>query len=240
MINEDDIAKNFDKINLKWLKWGVIINFAMLLTVIAQLFNVHIPVPSFDEKEYLIYNTEPEIYPTNLYLLNTDPIYYVEMEVNNKEIIEYGEDLKFSITINNKGKKNIENPEYRILICDPLERIRGVYPKINTPINAPEDLLTKKDDISSEDGDNKLNFVFKLPSEDQKLIGDWRIFIYLFDRNSNSLVSYNIYEFKVSENRPLGFEKFFIYILPGIVFILGNIIFDLLKKKREQISRQSN
>jgi hypothetical protein len=94
--------------------------------------------------------------------------------------------------------------------------------------------LTKKDDISSEDGDNKLNFVFKLPSEDQKLIGDWRIFIYLFDRNSNSLVSYNIYEFKVSENRPLGFEKFFIYILPG------NIIFDLLKKKREQISRQSN
>lgn len=235
MINEDDIVKNLDKINLRWLKWGVIINFAMLLVVIIQLFNVHIPVPSFDKKEYLIYNIEPEIYPTNLYSLNTNPIYYVEMQVNTREIIEYGDDLKFSITTNNKGKKNIESPEYKILICDPLERIRGVYPKINTPINTPEDLLTKKDDISSEDDDNKLNFVFKLPTEDQKVMGDWRIFIYLFDKNSNSLVSYNIYEFKVSENRPFRFEEFVLYgiVLPSMLIPI-NILADRLKKKRKE------
>lgn len=242
MINKDDISKDIDKINLRWVKWGVIINFAMLLIVIIQLFNVHIPVPSFDKKEYLIYNVEPEIYPADLYLLNTNPIYYVEMQVNTGGIIKYGDDLKFSISTNNKGKKNIESPEYKILICDPLGRIRGVYPKINTPINTSTYLFTTKDDISSEEIDNKLNFVFKLPTEDQKVMGDWRIFVYLFDKKSNSLVSYNIQEFKVNESGSK-LENIILYATTSIT--IGAMLISMLeewqnKRRKEQISRKND
>jgi hypothetical protein len=245
MITKDDISKDLDKINLRWVKWGVIINFVMLLIVIIQLFNVHIPVPSFDKKEHLIYNVEPEIYPTDLYLLTTNPIYYVEMQVNTGGIIKYGDDLKFSISTNNKGKKNIESPEYKILICDPLGRIRGVYPKINAPINTSEDLLTTEDDISAEESSNKLNFVFKLPTEDQKVIGDWKILVYLFDKNSNSLISYNIQEFKVTESGS-NFETFFTYItiLVGMSTVLISIVETWQKRKKlkklEQIFKEND
>ncbi|MCC4765087.1 hypothetical protein FXW07_00095 [Methanosarcina sp. DH1] len=242
MIGKDDISKSLDKINLKWVKLGVIINFVMLLIVIIQLFNVQIPMPSFEKKEYQIYNTDPKNYPLDLSLLNTSPVYYVVMEVKNPDA-DYGtmldlSYLRFSIDTANKGKNSVEDPEYRILICDPLGRIRGMYPKGITSINNFDDLLLTKDDISLKESEKELNFIFKMPPEDQKILGNWRIYIYLLDNNSNSLVSYNIQDIRVIENKSANS----IYDSVSTLFIFGTIMImfaDLIrntisKRKRDQ------
>ncbi len=195
----EKISEYLDKINLNWVKVGVIINFLMLLVALPSLFNIHINLPNFDKQEYQIYNTEPEIYPSDLHFLNTSPVYYTEVKLSDIRELKYGDNLKFSIESKNKGKNNIEKPEYRILICDPLGRIRGVYPSTSKPIHKFEDLLSMNDGIFLEQK-NKLNFVFEFPPEDQKVTGNWRVYAYLLDKSSNSLVSYNIQDFKVTEN----------------------------------------
>ncbi|MDD4532040.1 MAG: hypothetical protein PHW22_01200 [Bacilli bacterium] len=232
MIYKDYISKTLKNLKLNWEKWGTIINFLMLLMVIIQVFNIQIPMPSFEKKQYQIYNTDPEIFPSDLYLLNTNPSYYVEMKVNTIDEISYKDDVKFSIDIINKGKKNIENPGYRILICDSLGRIRGIYPKISTPIHSPDDLVLTRDEINLKESD-ELNFVFKLPSEDQKVTGDWRICTYLFDKNSNSLISYNIHYFKVTDRNY--FLSNWIWMTSGIgvflILMFSSIIEKFIKRK---------
>ena len=44
-----------------------------------------------------------------------------------------------------------------------------------------------------------MNFVFELPPEDQKIIGDWRAYIYLYNKNNEKLISYNVFEFSIRE-----------------------------------------
>lgn len=46
---------------IDWIKWGVIINFIMLIAVLISLFNISIPLPSFAKVEHTIYTLEEPI-----------------------------------------------------------------------------------------------------------------------------------------------------------------------------------
>ena len=186
-----------------WIKWGVIINFIMLIVVLFGLFNISIPLPSFAKAEHTIRTLEEPISPEILPALKISPLYYIELIVKPPYDLNYGDTLKFSIKTSDKGKKPIEEPEFRIFLVDSIGNVRGVYPSqaVNLKSNSTN-LLLVNDDIEKE-SKSTINFNFKMPSEDQKVIGDWKIFVYLFDKSNGVLVAYNVCEFTVvSETEP--------------------------------------
>jgi hypothetical protein len=227
MTAEEKLPENLDKKNLKWVRIGVIINFLMFLFFIPSIFNIHFSLPNFDKQEHQIYNVEPVMYPSNLLILNTSPAYYAEIKFNNVGDLKYGSSLSFSLTATNKGKNIIEKPEYIIFICDPLGRIRGTYPKIDKTPNKSEDLFTVNDGTFFELDGSQLNFIFNFPPLDQKVLGYWRIYAYLINKSSNSLVSYAVQDFKVNEDisSATSAENPFITIFTSITAsVIGGII----------------
>ena len=186
-----------------WIKWGVIINFIMLIVVIFGLFNISIPLPSFAKVEHTICTLEEPISPEILPALKISPLYYTELIVKPPYDLNYGDTLKFSIKTSDKGKKPIEEPEFRIFLVDSIGNVRGVYPSqaVNLIKSNSTNLLLINDDIEKE-SKSTINFNFKMPSKDQKVIGDWKIFVYLFDKSNGVLVAYNVCEFTVSETEP--------------------------------------
>ena len=123
----------------------------------------------------------------------------IELIVKPPLNVNYGDTLKFSINTIGKGKKSVEDPEFRVFIVDSVGNVRGVYPSqvFNLMQNNSTNLLLIDDNIEKEESKNAINFNFKMPPEDQKVIGDWKIFVYLFDKSSGMLVSYNVCEFMV-------------------------------------------
>jgi hypothetical protein len=189
-----------EKIN--WVKWGVIANFVILIVVIMGLFNISIPFPSFAKIEQTIYTLEEPISPEMLPALKTSPLHYIELIVKPPLNVNYGDTLKFSINIIDKGKKTVGEPEFRIFIVDSIGNVRGVYPSqvANLMKSNSTNLLLINDDIEKEESKNAINFNFKMPPEDQKVIGDWKIFVYLFDKGNRMLVSYSVCEFMVGRS----------------------------------------
>ena len=207
MSNENKKRKNDDLKNEKapkkpnWIKWGVIINSIMLIAVMMTIFNITIPLPSFAKVEHTVYTLEEPISSEILPALKASPLYYAELIVNPPQKAGYGDDLKFSAKVIEKGKKYIEEPEFRIFIVDSIGAIRGVYPLqiVNLLKTNSTNLLVINDDIGREETTKDVNFKFRMPPEDQKVIGDWKFFIYLFDKNSGESVSYAVYEFEVGK-----------------------------------------
>ncbi|HPJ29927.1 MAG TPA: hypothetical protein PLZ42_00880 [Methanothrix sp.] len=170
---------------IDWVKWGVIVQGIALIAIIIQIMNIPIPRPTFHDEEYSIYTLtapeSPEILPNMI----TSPLYYVELDVDTPTNARYESTLKFLIKVTNKGKKEIKDPKFRVFIMDPFGNMRGFYPENGT---------TLADTISI---DRKFYFTFEMPSEDQKVVGVWKILVFLFDGNDASVVSYNISEFNV-------------------------------------------
>ena len=183
------------------MKWGVIINFIMLIAVLIGLLNVSIPLPSFAKVEHtaVIYTLEEPISSKMLPALKISPVYYIELIVKPPQNVKYGDTLRFSTNTIDKGKKTVEKPEFRVFIVDSIGNIRGVYPPqvINLMQNNSTNLLLINDDFEKEESRNTINFNFTMPPEDQKVIGDWKVFVYLFDKGNGMLVSYNVCEFMV-------------------------------------------
>ena len=133
--------------------------------------------------------------------LKTSPLYYIELIVKPPLNVNYGDTLKFSINTIDKGKRTIGEPEFRIFIVDSIGNVRGVYPSqvVNLMKSNSTNLLLINDDIEKEESKNTVNFNFKMPPEDQKVIGDWKIFVCFFDKSNGMLVSYNVCEFMVGK-----------------------------------------
>ena len=175
----------------------------MLIAVMMTLFNITVPLPSFAKVEHTVYSLEEPISSEILPALKASPLYYAELIVNPPQKADYGDDLKFSAKVIEKGKKYIEEPEFRIFIVDSIGAIRGVYPLqiVNLLKTNSTNLLVINDDIGREETTKDVNFKFRKPPEDQKVIGDWMFFIYLFDKNSGESVSYAVYEFEVGKQK---------------------------------------
>jgi hypothetical protein len=187
-----------------WMKWGVILNFIMLIAILIGLLNINIPLPSFAKVEHtaVIYTLEEPISSEMLPALKISPVYYIELIVKPPQNVNYGDTLRFSTNTIDKGKKTVEKPEFRVFIVDSIGNIRGVYPPqvINLMQNNSTNLLLINDDFEKEESRSTINFNFTMPPEDQKVIGDWKIFVYLFDKGNGMLVSYNVCEFMVGRS----------------------------------------
>ncbi|MCK4736614.1 MAG: hypothetical protein KAT65_29440 [Methanophagales archaeon] len=214
-----------------WVKWGVVINFVMLIAILTTVFNISIPLPSFGKQEFAISTLERPMSPEILPALETSPLYYTELIVKTPGEVDYGDILKFSINIKDKGKKSVEEPEFRVFIVDSIGNVRGVYPPqvINWMQNNSISFLLIEDDIQKEEIDEGIIFNFKMPPEDQKVSGSWKIFVYLFDKSNESLVSYNVSEFMVTRKNSL-----LLYIgIIGLMICTGVLIFGIYSLLRE-------
>jgi len=210
-----------------FVKWGVIINFIMLIAVIMTLFNITIPLPSFAKVEHTVYTLEEPISSEILPLLKTSPLYYAELIVNLPQKADYGDDdFKFSAKVIDKGKKYIEDPEFRIFIVDSIGAIRGVYPPqiVNLLKANSTNLLVVNDDIGREETMKGVNFKFRMPPEDQKVIGDWKIFIYLLDKNSGESVSYAVYEFRVGKQERLSISMMSTLLMIPMLLVIFSLM----------------
>ena len=218
-----------------WLKWGVIVNFAMLIVVIIGLFNISIPLPSFAKVEHTIYTLEEPISSEMLPALEVSQVYYIELIVKPPQDVNYGDTLKFSTDTINKGKKTVEEPEFRVFIVDSIGNIRGVYPTqvINLMQNNSTNLLLINDDFEKEESRNTINFKFTMPLEDQKVIGDWKIFVYLFDKGNGMLVSYNVCEFMVVRS-DIWMRTIAPMIVLPIVLLFSELIFTYIRRKKRE------
>ena len=87
--------------------------------------------------------------------------------------------------------------------------------------------LLINDDIEKEECKNAINFNFKMPPEDQKVIGDWKIIVYLFDKGNRMLVSYSVCEFKVVSSK--------IVLYGGFITIAASIAITIYLKKLKKL-----
>lgn len=208
----------------------------MLIVVIFGLLNISIPIPSFEKEEYTIQTLNGQISHFTLPSLETSPDYYVELTVNSKSEINYGDPLKFSVKSNDYGKIHAEEPVYRILIVDALGNLRGVYPyqDLNSNQNISTNFFLFNDDSNFEQVCiENMNFIFELPPEDQKIIGDWRVYLFLFNEYNKKLVSYNVFEFNVKEKSD---ENYLTILLINIIFVTsGVLLMELIFSKRRSI-----
>lgn len=220
---------------INWIKWGVIINFIMLIAIIISLSNITITLPSFEKIEHQLHTLEEPISSETLHPLKNSPQYYVELIIRHPSEIDYDGNLEFSVTLVDKGKKSVEEPEIRIFIVDSIGSIRGAYPsEICDLLNTNQtNLLVINDDIGIEEAIKGANFKFEMPPTDQKVIGYWKIFAYLFDKNSGEPVSYVIEEVKIREINPI--QRYFTILVftTAIVLILDTLRL-FLKRKRAQ------
>jgi len=218
-------------VKINWLMWGVVINFIMLLLLAINVFNIAIPFPSITKAEYTISTLDEPQSSEMLPALKTSDLYYVELIVDTPSSITWNDIFTCSIKTENKGKKTVGEPEFRIFIVDSIGNVRGIYPSqmINCINYSLTNLLLLDDSIKKEESEEGIKFKFNMPPEDQKVIGNWKIFVYLFDKSSQSLVSYNVCEFEIT--RPSSPPYLFAGIITGFIFA---VISELIKEYRKK------
>lgn len=233
-----DVSKNKNNKKTNWIKWGVIINFIMLIAIIISMLNITIPLPSFEKVEYKMYTLEKPISSEILPHLKTSPLYYVELIVDglpqNLQSVNYDDDLKFSVKTVNKGKKPVKEPFLMIFIVDSIGNIRGAYPSqmINWLDNNSTNILPINDDIKGEENMRDINLKFKMPSKDQKVMGNWKVFVYLFDKNSEEFVSYAVYNFVVEDQNEMDNNRILLSLIASMMAAVAALmLWKNLKKK---------
>lgn len=204
------------KKNINWAKRAVIFSGVMIVINIILITDIRITIPWFRKAAYL--GTLLEI-PASFQIKsrNVSPLYFVELIYKGNVSVKYKGKLKFSIKLKEKGKKPIQEPEFRIYLVDSIGDLRGSYPNYELIRDQMPEGLGKADDIERENLRKSINFSFVMPPEDQKVIGVWKIFVYLYDGSNNELTSYLVHDFNVTD-KPL------IDWLSAIGAILGFIL----------------
>ena len=212
---------------INWVKWGVIINAIMLLVLFLTVFNVDLSLPSYPKPEYSITTLEQPfpLYPEKRPPLNCSPLYYTEIIVEKPNSVYYGDNLEISVIMKNRGKKPVKDPKLAIIIVDAIGNLRGIYPSdiFNVTNRNSTYTLGDHEKFQEESLNKGINFCFEMPPEDQKVIGGWKIFTYIYDRNSDCLVSYNVCEFDVQEKAGKLAQDIFIYSMGILLLLLFSI-----------------
>ena len=131
---------------------------------------------------------KPEPY-TLQYPLTVSNDYYIEQIIDVKSSkINYGDSVKFSIKIVNRGKKECSTPNIQICIIDYFNQVWA------------STLL----DLTLAECEKGVIIQFNLPPSDQKIYGSWRIFS-IINNSTNPTksvtVSYAIAYFIVEEKQ---------------------------------------
>jgi hypothetical protein len=197
--------------NINWTGWVnsnaimVVLTFIIvIMTAIMVLPVLDIrPADYFHENSYEIFTLVDPLSPELLPNLQVSPIYYVEVSADVPKTTEYNKDARFTITTIDKGKNHIFRPKLRAFVVDSVGNIRGILPYSDQNISGINISFNKK-----------LNLIFHDPPLDQKIIGTWKLYIYIYDYNMRDLASYGIYEFTLTEgNRTISSLSWLLAIL---------------------------
>lgn len=201
---------------IDWTKWGTVLSAVMLILVAIQVLvalNIRLPMDFFYEDSYTMYTLTDPLPADILPELRVSPIYYIEVSVDIPGKANYNKDVKFIISTIDKGKNHIIEPKLKAFVVDSLGNIRGVYPNLLQNSSGYNISVNKK-----------FNLVFKSPPADQKIIGAWKIYIYILDDNAQELASYAVYEFNYIDENKLWLNIGYL----SIFFTIGLIIFQII------------
>ena len=205
-----------------WVKLGTILNAIILILIGIQVLNVRIPIPNFEDKSYDMYTLNSPLPIEIIPKFNVSPLYFVEITATTPQNAHYNDVTEFTIKTNDKGKNHIKNTRFEAFVVDSIGRVRGIYPDPAKNTSGNDMMM-----------DEQFKLRFQPPSLDQKVIGEWKLYTYLFNRDNGELASYGIYEFSVAEesgslNYYLGIIMI-ILVLSTVFNILRNLLPGLLK-----------
>jgi hypothetical protein len=117
--------------------------------------------------------------------------------------------LQFSVSFENKGKKNVEQPRILIYAIDFAHRIWGIWNKSDA-----DQIVTKGCSLE-----------YHFPSEDQKTIGAWAFWVLLYDDSNGQLLSYATTQFATTDVAPVPWYQNPSYVFVTILYsVLGVVI----------------
>lgn len=125
-----------------------------------------------------------------------------------------GEPLTISLSFENKGKKEVEQPRVVIYLADYLHRVWNVWSKSNAT------------DIWTEGCSLEYHF----PSLDQKSVGTWVFYVLLYDDAEDVLTSYEARQFSTTDVPPRPWWETPLYMA---ITVVGSVSFWLLVPRLE-------
>lgn len=205
---------------INWTKWAAVFAGILIILNLILLTDFRITFPQLQKATYKGKTLEIPTDYKNV-PLNVSPFYYIELIYKGADSIKFKGKLNFSIRLKNKGKKSINEPEFKIYLIDSLNKLRGVFPFHKSIILKENlnELSVIKDEIEENDIKKKLKFSFNMPPKDQKVIGVWKTLVCLYDGNNNELISYTVNEFDVTDLSPnwIFLGIFFGFFLSAII-----------------------
>lgn len=212
-----------------WVKWGVILNAVMLILVGIQVLDVRIPLPNFEDKSYDMYTLNPPLPIEIIPKFNVSPLYFVEIAATTPQNANYNDVTEFTIKTNDKGKNHIKDTRFLAFVVDSIGRVRGIYPDL------------AKNTSGNDMMDEQFKLHFQPPPLDQKVIGEWKLYLYVFNNDSGELASYGIYEFSMTEKSGSSLIDSFIGLMMGFLLVFlssiisaySNRIADLVKRIKQ-------
>lgn len=177
------------------IQWAAVIIATLSLLVAFMGINFqgissYISETMFPKADYTLESvTTPTILSTDFReSLSVSPEYFVVTIVNLKSETPYqGEPMQLSISFDDKGKKSVEQPRILVFFADYMYRVWSAWNESVT-----SDVLTRG-----------CNLEYHFPPLDQKITGDWSIFVLLYDDAENTLVSYALRQLPVTDIAPL-------------------------------------
>jgi hypothetical protein len=176
------------------------VNYQGVTTFISSLL--------FPKSDYIIISyLEPKYDLSFLTNLKISPYYYIVPNILLKSNTPYiGNPLQFSVSFENRGKVNVDKPRIEVRITDYLYRTWGQL-SINT---------------TKESVQKQINIEYQFPTQDQKILGAWSIYLTLYDNSNNQLISYEAVSFMTTDSPP---TNPYVIILIGIISFPAGFVF---------------
>ena len=169
--------------------------YIMLFTVIIVFLNVALIIQQsgfrFPYPSGNIIHISP-VYGSTEYEIPSLEIpteYFVVTYLSIPQTTSYEESMEIGIELENRGKMDIQNVFIQLLVVDPLGIIRGSLSKDASEMT--EIQFSKLEKRPWYNPFREETYIFKMPSADQKVYGEWRI--HCLVRNlEGELISYAI------------------------------------------------
>jgi len=171
------------------------------------------PKPDYTLISYL----EPSIDDSFFSNLKVSPNYYIVTKVSLKTDSVYIESpLQFSISFENRGKNQLENPRMEVIIMDYMHRIWSKWSR-----NETQNILQKQ-----------INMNYLFPPPDQKTIGTWYIYVMLYNNVDNQLISYESKLFVTNDIAP---QNPLIQISSLLIIFIPVALLELYSRLRKRL-----
>jgi len=188
-----------EKFKKRLVSWTPVIALLSLIVTIAAMVypSISLSISSyfFPEADYSINSvTTPTILSNDFrQSLSVSTEYIVVTSVNLKSNTPYqGDPLQLSISYENEGKKSVKQPRVSVYFVDFMFRVWNVWNESLT-----NDKLTEG-----------FSLEYHFPPLDEKIVGNWIVFVLLYDDVESVLVSYVLKTFTVTDVAPQPWQPY--------------------------------